>query len=196
VLFNPQITFVHCGGIEVSNIKKCKVLLWLFLFAIVLVFNAPIASASDTDVVFEVTGTFVPGSVSFLSNSAITIDITNGTIVSEDLALSIPGAVFLNAPSSDPSFLSNGFLFSDSNGDQLGIGILPLTGTLIGYTGGSADGALLTFDPLYAGANLTGTLELTDPLPQGAEPASMLLFGTGLIGIGVLVRRRSAAPRV
>jgi hypothetical protein len=168
-----------------------------FSFLLCLLWIAPSSFANETIVTFDVSGSFTgvpnpPGTVSFSSNSTVTINTTLGEIVGAYLDIpTLSGAVFTGTPASTTGI--NGFLWIDKNGDTLGLGLIPLLGSPIGtddlidYVGSLAYGSLTSTSPAYAGVNLQGTIDLT-PTP---ENATIVLFATGLFIIAFLRPRRS-----
>ena len=66
----------------------------------------------------------------------------------------------------------------------------PTDSSLVGYTGGPAVKILLSQDSALAGNDWTGTGALTGPVTATPEPASLLLLGTGLVGLFGAGRRK------
>jgi hypothetical protein len=162
-----------------------RTLLVAIALTVFCAFRAPIASADVTEV-FYVSGTFTNllGAMETVSpSSTVAIDITTGKIESADI--SVPGATFTGNP---VDILNS---YSWSNGSLLDLAELTLdippllSNNLVNFKGGPAAGVLVL--PTAFGVSGSDTLTLA-PAP---EPASVFIFGTGLLAVAGLMRRRS-----
>ncbi len=161
--------------------------------------TAMINGALATPITFNASGTFKSGAT---LGGTITIDTASGTVVSADLALSAPYNAVENNDESYGDGYQSYFGFYLLNIDpgyraQGGSNVLefslPVT-TLVSYGGGMLysldNNASLTGHPVSTNID-------SDSLVSGSftevlvpEPGSLLLLGTGLIGLGLVMRKR------
>ncbi len=181
---------------------------WALVLA-VAVLGVGLAPA-HADTVFTVSGTFSNGSI---LGGTITINTTLGTVTASTLAITVV------SPNSFP-FVVAGVLgqgpdspgyFADfttvSNGTSSSVPLLSLvfqtaTDSLVGYSGGSlctqssgcGDPSEYILNgaesPLFIFLNSGTVAPATISTP---EPASLLLLGMGLAGVGLLRRKRRMA---
>ena len=162
---------------------------------------------ADTINVFTLNAPLANGT----ATGTVTLDATTGKFTASNISVttSFGSSTFTGAPTSvqsQTSYTQN--VFGASNSLYSFSLDIPLA-SLVGYTGGSlcSTGALCTgltatnaaVLGLGADAASTGTLTLlstTAPAPIAAvtpEPSSLILLGTGVLGLGVLMRRRRIA---
>jgi len=146
---------------------------------------APPAMADITEL-FYVNGTFtnlVGQTETLASSSTVTVDVTKGLIINADL--SVGGANFTGTPVD----VANSYTWSYGSflaPYTLTLDVPPLLeNNLVNFTGGATVGVLTL--PLPFGVSGSDTLEMTNVAP---EPASMVLFGTGILVIAVSFLRR------
>ena len=153
---------------------------------------------ANTVSTFALSATLVDGSVS----GTVTLDKTTGLFTTSNLSVMTSGgsAIFTGAPTSFASgsnYTTN--VFASSATSIVFDLVLPLN-SLMSYTGGSLCTSALLCSGRESGLDLSGTI--LDPVTSGSltansvvtpipEPPSLLLLGTGVLVLGVLMRRRT-----
>jgi PEP-CTERM motif len=152
-----------------------------------------LAARADTFQLFNVTGTFDNGSV--LSGTT-TIDTTLGTVTNTDFVVSGPfAATFINDIYGLFSNSTEYIIYSrDAFDDFLVLNLQ--SGSLVGYQGGGISNFSFT-DSTDSGAFATLVSGQVTPAPSGVtpEPSTLVLFGTGMLGLAGVARRKFL-PRV
>ncbi len=175
---------------------------------------ATVAAHADTVQLFTVAGDFLDstqpdcGTCTVGSyNGTLTIDTTAGTVLTGSLSATTPTGAYSvsGAPDSQRLIGSGGrYNLVDDYGISLGDFFLALDipETLVGYTGGGICGfndsgngcgglvpplSTLSLDPGY----YTYNGEVTPgAIVASPEPSSLILLGTGVLGVAGAVRRR------
>jgi hypothetical protein len=160
------------------------------------------STARADTAVFDITGKFADSGIGTSLIGTVTIDTTAGTILATDVSTTgnFPGGPYpLVSASGNPVNLA----FNGTGGSIVLMQLYLPVSSLVGYAGGvlcSND----TFASSLAGCSnqisfyqlgsaaedlVSGSLTPT----AAAEPSSMCLLGTGLLSLGLLVRRRAPA---
>jgi hypothetical protein len=162
--------------------------------AVMFAFAVPSVGWSDTLTTFDLSSTSATGEIfsgtgySFGAGSAITIDTTKGTVTSANITIDNSTGVVATF-SGVPNILDSpdGYTWISGTSE---FAITALPNAFEGFTGCSN-----CTGEFYKGLSLfAGSVSLTDPPPATTpEPASILLFGTSLLGLmGLTLRRKQS----
>jgi hypothetical protein len=156
-----------------ASCRSCSVWLAVAVGVMLSMCSPQVAKSSDTILTLDVRGKFIPPSVGAYSDSSITVDVTKDQILNAFLSLPSEGLTFTGAPAQ----LAGDIFEWSAGGDNLFLAFLtPLNGKTV-----------------LASTTLTGPHLLAESLPKLSptpEPASILLFGTGLLAIAAFLRNR------
>jgi PEP-CTERM motif len=159
------------------------------------------SQASATPIVFDVTGTFSDGSS---LDGTITLDPTTGDVSAVDLIVGVPWSLEFDVVQSQTHggpvvpTLETGLTASG----RPTLGLLFATTSFVNYAGGQLCSTSVTTtdcgkhgssELLMADSSQDRFLATGSVTPAVPEPASLILFGTGLCALAASGRRRAQA---
>jgi hypothetical protein len=174
------------------SILRSRITKWFLVLVVALVGPGLFVASADTITTFNVSGTFADSSA---LSGTITINTTTGAITGASLVIGANTYSFLQLAIP----LGSEFFAQFTTTSAFTFPFLDLffpSASLVGYTGG----ALCTSsgpcaNPTQYGAVAGTSIYLTQGSSVAApEPSALILLSAGLIGLGLVARKRQFAP--